>query len=593
MDQLRIFDITYLQKKKFPKKDALASKIKGKWKLISTDELIDTAEKVACGFMAMGLAKGDIIATICTNNRYEWNFIDLAIAQLGVIHVPIYPTISDGDYKFIFNDAGIKYVFVSDEGLYKRVKAIMPEAPSIKKVFTFNDVAGASSWKEVLEAGEKNLDKNKLEEIKKSIAPLDLATMIYTSGTTGTPKGVMLSHNNITSNVVAAEDLIPVGPEGKALSFLPLCHVYERMLNYLYQYSGVSIYYAESIDTIGDNLKEVKPDMFVAVPRVIEKIFDKILAAGNQLTGIKKKLFFWSLELGGQFELNNANGWWYGVKLSIARKLVFSKWHAAVGGNLKTVVSGSAPLQPRLCRIFWAAGIPILEGYGLTESSPVISVNTLIKGDAHFGTVGPVIKGVQVKIAEDGEILCKGPNVMMGYYKRPDLTADAIKDGWLFTGDIGTMVDGKFLKITDRKKELLKTSGGKYIAPQPIENKMKESPFIEQIMVLGDGEKFAAALVVPKFHFLEKWAQEKGIAFSSKQDIIQNKAVLDIYRSEIDKYNVNFGHVEQIKRFELVADEWSTAGGELTPTLKLKRKIIMEKYAPLIHKIFRNGDSKE
>jgi len=585
MEQLRIFDIPYLQKQKFPKTDALVSKVNGTWKTISTDELISTSLKVAYGLMAMGVNKGDVIATICTNNRYEWNFVDQAMLQLGAIHVPIYPTISDGEYKFIFNDAGVKYVFVSDEGLYNRVKTIMTEAPSVKKVFTFNDVAGAPSWKEVLELGEKSPSAEKLEEIKKSIGTMDLATMIYTSGTTGTPKGVMLSHNNIMSNVVAAEDLCPVGPEGRALSFLPLCHVYERMLNYLYQYKGVSVYYAESIDAIGDNLKEVKPDMFVAVPRVIEKIFDKVLAAGNQLTGIKKKLFFWSVELGAKYEMKNS--WWYNFRLSIARKLVFSKWHAGVGGNLKTVVSGSAPLQPRLSRIFWAAGIPILEGYGLTETSPVISVNTLAPGNSHFGTVGPVIKGVQVRIAEDGEILCKGPNVMMGYYKRPDLTADAIKDGWFYTGDIGMMVDNKFLKITDRKKELLKTSGGKYIAPQPIENKMKESPFIEQIMVLGDGEKFAAALVVPKFHFLEKWAKEKGIAFSSKQDLIQNRAVLDIYRAEVDKYNVNFGHVEQIKRFELVADEWSTGGGELTPTLKLKRKIIMDKYSALIHKIFR------
>jgi long-chain acyl-CoA synthetase len=592
MDQLRIFDIIYLQKQKFPKPDALASKVNGEWKLISTDEFINTAEKVACGFMAMGLAKGDIIATICTNNRYEWNFIDLAVSQLGIIHVPIYPTISDGDYKFIFNNAEVKYVFVSDEGLYKRVKAIMSECPSVKSIYTFNEVAGANSWKEILQAGEKNFNKDKLEEIKKTIKPLDLATMIYTSGTTGTPKGVMLSHNNITSNVIAAEDLIPVDYSGRALSFLPLCHVYERMLNYLYQYMGISIYYAESIDTIGDNLKEVKPHIFVAVPRVIEKIYDKILAAGNQLRGIKKKLFFWSIDLGSKYELDHANGFLYDLKLSIARKLVFSKWKAAVGGNLKTVVSGSAPIQPRLIRIFWAAGIPLLEGYGLTESSPVISVNTLKPGGAHFGTVGPMLKDVQVKIAEDGEILCKGPNVMMGYYKRPDLTAETITDGWLHTGDIGTIIDGKFLKITDRKKELLKTSGGKYIAPQPIENKMKESPFIEQIMVIGDGQKFAAALIVPKFHFIEAWCKEKGITFSSRNELIQNKAVLDLYRTEIDKYNVNFGHIEQIKRFELVTDEWSTGSGELTPTLKLKRKIIMEKYASLIQKIYHsNGDT--
>lgn len=591
MEPSRIFDIPYRQKEKFAKVDALASKVDGVWRAISTDELINTASKVAYGLMSMGIGKGDTIATISANNRYEWNFIDLAILQIGAVHVPIYPTISDSDYKFIFNDAEVKYVFVSDEGLYNRVITVKKEAPLIRNVYTFNDVAGAPSWKEVLETGEKNPAEHKLEEIKKSIKASDLATMIYTSGTTGTPKGVMLSHNNIVSNVVAVRNLIPVGPEGRALSFLPLCHVYERMLNYLYQYSGISVYYAESIDTIGDNLKEVKPDIFVAVPRVLEKIFDKILAAGNQLKGIKKRLFFWSLDLGSKYELNHANGAFYDFKLSIARKLVFSKWGAAIGGNLKTIVSGSAPLQPRLARIFWAAGIPVLEGYGLTESSPVISVNNLEPGNAHFGTVGPIIEDVQVKIAEDGEILCKGPNVMMGYYRRPDLTAEAIQDGWLHTGDIGMMVDEKFLKITDRKKELLKTSGGKYIAPQPIENKMKESPFIEQIMVIGDGQKFAAAIVVPKFHFLQEWCKGKNISYTSNEDLIQNKDVLNIYRSEIDKYNVNFGHVEQIKRFELVPKEWSTQGGELTPTLKLKRKFIMEEYNALVQKIYRNGDN--
>ena len=527
MEQLRIFDIPYLQLREYKKEDALATRVNGVWQKISTEEFIQTSEKLAYGLLALGINKGDTIASISTNNRHEWNFLDIAIQMTGAVHVPMYPTISDNDYRFIFNDAGIKYVFVSDEGLYKRVKEVMKDAPSIKAVYTFNDVNGASSWKEVLALGEKTPVPDKLAEIKKSISASDLATLIYTSGTTGTPKGVMLSHNNIVSNVVASHPLIPVGCTERALSFLPLCHIYERMLNYLYQYSGISIYYAESIDTIGDNLKEVKPSIFVAVPRVLEKIFDKIMATGNKLEGLKKTLFFWALNLGFKYEHYNANGWLYELKLSLARKLVFSKWQAAVGGQLKVVVSGGAALQPRLARVFWASGIPVLEGYGLTETSPVIAVNNFEPNSLCFGTVGPVLPGVEVKLAEDGEILCKGPNIMLGYYKRPDATAEAITDGgWFHTGDVGVFVDYRFLKITDRKKALLKTSGGKYIAPQPIENKMKESRFIEQIMVIGDGQKFAAALIVPKFHQLEDWCKANNIDFSNREELIKNKSVL-------------------------------------------------------------------
>lgn len=590
MEQLRIFDIPYMQMRLYKKTDALATKVNGTWKKVSTDEFIQSSEKLAYGFFALGINKGDTIATISTNNRYEWNFVDIGIQLTGAVHVPMYPTISDADYKFIFNDAGVKYVFVSDEALYKRVKEVMKEVPSIKNVYTFNDVAGAPSWKEVLDLGDKNIAPKKLEEVKKSITVDDLATLIYTSGTTGTPKGVMLTHNNIVSNVIASHPLIPVGSGERALSFLPLCHIYERMLNYLYQYSGISIYYAESIDTIGDNLKEVKPSIFVAVPRVLEKIYDKIMATGNKLTGIKRKLFFWSLDLGFKYEHYNANGLWYGIKLWIARKLVFSKWHEAVGGHLKVVVSGGAALQPRLARVFWAANIPVLEGYGLTETSPVIAVNNFKPNGLCFGTVGPILPGVEVKIAEDGEILCKGPNIMKGYYKRPDSTAEAITDGWFHTGDIGVMVENRFLKITDRKKALLKTSGGKYIAPQPIENKLKESSYIEQVMVVGDGQKFTAALIVPKFHQLELWCKDKGVDTSNREEMIKNRAVLELYRAEIDRINVNFGHIEQVKRFELLSKEWTVEGGETTPKLDLKRKVILEKYKALVDKIYRNGD---
>ncbi len=586
MDSMRIFDIPYLQKEKFPKEDCIASKVNGAWVKISTQEFISTAENLAYGFLDAGIKKGDAISTVCSNNRIEWNFVDLAILMIGAVHVPVYPTISDDDFKFIFKDAEIKYVFVSDEKLYNKISVIAKDIPTIKNVHTFNEVVGATHWKELLSIGEKNPQPERLESIKRSISPADLATMIYTSGTTGTPKGVMLSHSNLVSNVLASKVFVPVREDGRALSFLPLCHVYERMLNYLYQYLGISIYYAESIDTIGDNLKEVKPKVFVAVPRVLEKIYDKVIAAGNNLTGIKKKLFFWAVDLGLRYELDHANGWWYDFQLSIATKLVFSKWQAAIGGNVKVVASGSAPLQPRLQRIFWAAGIPILEGYGLTETSPVISVNRLGKGNTKFGTVGPLIPDVEVKIADDGEILCKGPNVMMGYYKRPDLTMEAIdRDGWFHTGDIGVFKD-KFLMITDRKKELLKTSGGKYIAPQPIENKFKESSYISQIMVVGDSQKFAGALIVPNFHNLEAWCKTNNIPVTDHKTIIENPKIHALFDAERDRLNQNFGHVEQIKRYELLPDEWTIDGGELTPTLKLKRKFILTKYKFSYEKIY-------
>ncbi|MGP8217718.1 MAG: AMP-dependent synthetase/ligase [Bacteroidia bacterium] len=594
MEPTRLFDLPYWQKEQFPKEDALASKVNGVWTPVSTDKFIEIAGKVSYGLMALGIGKGDAIASISSNNRFEWNFIDTGMLQIGAVHVPVYPTISDSDYEFIFNDAGVKYVFVSDEGLYKRVKELVKNVPAVKNVYTFNEIIGALHWTEIVKLGEQNPQPAKLEESKKAVSPSDIATLIYTSGTTGTPKGVMLSHNNILSNLIAAHPYVPIDSSGKALSFLPLCHIYERMLNYLYQYSGISIYYAESIDAVGDNLREVKPNVFVAVPRVIEKIFDKIMATGSKLTGLKKMLFFWSVALGSRYEHYGANGWWYNFKLSIARKLVFSKWAAAVGGNLELVVSGGAALQPRLARIFWAADIPILEGYGLTETSPVIAVNTMEPNGAHFGTVGPVIPSVQVKIAEDGEILCKGSNVMLGYYKRPDLTAEVIDaEGWFHTGDIGVMVDDRFLKITDRKKALLKTSGGKYIAPQPIENKMKESRYIEQIMVIGDGQKFAAALIVPKFSELEQWCKDKNISYTDKEELIHNKTVLELYRGIIDKYNVNFGHVEQVKKIELLSKEWTVADGEITPKLDLKRKVIMEKYKALVDKIYNNNSHSE
>ncbi|MEO6883088.1 MAG: long-chain fatty acid--CoA ligase [Bacteroidia bacterium] len=586
MYDFRIFDILPRYAEKFPQPDALASKVNNEWVKISTADFIVNSNFISCGLLQAGIKAGDKIATI-SNNRYEWNFLDMGMLQIGAIHVPIYPTISEADYRFILNDAEVKLVFVSSEELFLKIKNIASEIPTINNLFTFDSVIGAKSWTEILEAGKKVFSTTNLNALKAAVKPDDIATLIYTSGTTGTPKGVILSHKNIMSNVIAVEDLPPIDNQAKALSFLPINHVYERMLTYLYMYLGVSIYYAESIDKLIDNIKEVKPEVFSTVPRLLEKIYEKIVATGSGLKGIKKIIFFWALNLGLRYELDGKNGWWYAYQLSIANKLVFSKWREALGGNVRAIVSGSAPLQPRLARVFWAAKIIVLEGYGLTETSPVISVNTTAKGGAKFGTVGPIIKDVEVKIAADGEILVKGPNVMLGYYKRPDLTVEVIdSEGWFHTGDIGLLEDGKYLKITDRKKELLKTSGGKYIAPQPIENKFKESHFMEQIMVVGDGQKFAGALVIPAFPYLKEWCNRKNIPYTSNAEMIKNPLVIARFKKEIGIMNPNFGHVEQIKEFALIADEWSVNTGELTPTLKLKRKFILAKYKNLMDKMY-------
>ncbi len=582
----RLFDIPYYQLKTYPKSDALAAKINGKWVTHSTQEFINKANLVSKGLLKLGIQPGDKIALI-SNNRPEWNMMDIGILQIGAVDVPVYPTISEADYKFIFNDAKVKLCVVSDEELLGKVMAIKDQVPSLQDVYTFNEINGAKHWSEILQLGQSG-DDAEVERLKEAVNPEDLATLIYTSGTTGTPKGVMLNHRNIVSNSLASIPRLPVDHNAKSLSFLPICHVYERMITYLYMLTGVSIYYAESIDTIGDNLKEVKPQVFTAVPRLLEKVYDKIVAKGTELTGIKRKLFFWALELGHQYEPYGANGGWYEFKLRIARKLIFSKWQEALGGNVLAVASGSAALQPRLARVFHAAGIPIMEGYGLTETSPVVTVNCDYQKGVKFGTVGRVLDDVQVKIAEDGEILVKGPNVMMGYYNRPDATKEVMDDeGWFHTGDIGTMVDNDFLKITDRKKEIFKTSGGKYVAPQVLENKFKESRFIEQIIVIGENEKHPAALIVPAFEFLKEWCERKGIDCSTNEEIINHERVKARIMQEVEESNANFGNWEQVKKIELCTAEWSVDTGELTPTLKLKRKNIMSKYAALVEKIYR------
>ncbi len=583
MNVTRTFDLLDYCDSTKPLKVAFSNKVNGKWTEYSSSDYKNIATNLAYGFLKLGLQKEDKVVIISSNNRPEWNFVDMGLSQVGAVSVPVYPTSSEEDYKFIFNDAEVKYAIVSDKELYDKVKRVMPNVPTLKDIYTFNEISGAKNWKEIELLGTSNPNPSALEQTKKSVNADDLLTLIYTSGTTGTPKGVMLSHRNLVSNFITGASLTPFGYHDRALSFLPICHVFERMLVYMYQYVGVSVYYAESIDTIGDNIREVKPHTFTAVPRLIEKVYDKIVAGGNAKSPLLKIIFNWALKIAANFDFDK--GVLYKIQHSIADKLVYGKIRENLGGNVVCIVSGSAALQPRLQKFFWAAGIPILEGYGLTETSPVIAVNLLGKGKTKFGTVGEVITDVEVKIAEDGEILVKGPNVMKGYYKRSDLTEQNIINGWFHTGDIGTF-DGKMLKITDRKKEMFKTSGGKYVCPQPIENKFKESPYIEQVMVIGENQKHAAAYIVPAFAEVKKWLKEQSVEPKSNKELIENKSVIKLIQDEINKFNQSIGKVEQIKKFELIDHEWTTEGGELTPTLKPKRKIIMEKHKNLFNKIY-------
>lgn len=584
----RLFDFPYYQQETYALPVALATKKNGVWEKTSSQEYIAKANAVSRALLRIGVQKDDKIALITSNNRTEWNIMDIGILQTGAQNVPIYPTISEEDYEYILNHSGSIYCFVSDDEVYQKVKSIQANVPTLKEVYSFNEIPGCKHWSELLTLGADESNQNEVESRKDSIQTDDLATIIYTSGTTGRPKGVMLSHKNIVSNVLDSAPRIPFDPgKSTALSFLPICHIFERMILYIYQYYGVSVYFGESIDKISDNLKEVRPTVITAVPRLLEKVYDKIYAKGAELTGIKKKLFFWAIDLGLRYEPYGANGAWYEFQLKIARKLIFSKWKEGLGGNLDLMVSGSAALQPRLTRVFAAAEIPVMEGYGLSETSPVIAVNDQRNRGFKIGTVGKVIRNVEVKIAEDGEILCKGPNVMLGYFKDPEKTAEALIDGYFHTGDIGEIDSEGFLKITDRKKEMFKTSGGKYIAPQLIENAMKQSRFIEQIMVIGEGEKMPAAFIQPNFEFVKEWAKIHKITLGNTDSAIsENKDVIKRIDEEIEGINKKFGHWEQIKRFELTPDVWSIDGGQLTPTLKLKRKIIKEIYKDLYFKIY-------
>ena len=589
----RLFDCLEYQLKELPLPDMFAAKEGGGWKQYSTAEVNDTVNQLASGLLHLGISPNDMSAenrdkiAIISKNRPEWLMIDLAAQKIGAVLVPVYPTINVNELQFILNDSQAKMIFVNDEELFLKVKSIKDYVPSLQHIFTLEHVTNATYWRDCLKPATTEAIAI-IEKLSSKITPSDLATIIYTSGTTGTPKGVMLSHHNVVSNVCDSNCVFEeIGVEGKrALSFLPLNHVFERMVSYIYIYNGVSIYYAESMEKMGGNLKEVKPLIFTTVPRLLEKVYEGIMAKAATLTGIKKKLFYWALGLGLKYDLNKRMGFWYNLQLGIANKLVFSKWRDALGANVKAIVTGSAACQVKLLRVFTAAKVPILEGYGLTETSPVIAVNRMNPKNRMFGTVGTLIDNVEVKIAEDGEILCKGPNIMMGYYKRPDLTAEVLKDGWFHTGDIGILIDNKFLKITDRKKEIFKTSGGKYVAPQPIENKMKESKWIEQMMVTGAEQKFTGALIVPSFNALKEWCGEHGIEFTGNEKIIKNEKVVNLIKDTVERYNQNFNQVEQIKKFELLPYEWSVEGGELTPTLKLKRKVIMEKYKDAIERIY-------
>lgn len=587
-DIKRVFDLLPYNKQQAIRPDALVAKEKGVWKNYSTIDFIESVNYLTYGLVNLGIQKNDTVAIIA-NNRPEWNFADYASQQAGAISVPIYPTISLHDLEFILNDAQVKFIFVSNQELYLKVKEVMVKVSCVKHIYAFDDFEGCKNWKEILNDGKQNPCIEKTEGIKATIKSNDLLTILYTSGTTGTPKGVMLSHNNLLSNSFATQYLAPFQRQWKALSFLPLNHVYERMLTTLYIYLGLGIYYAESLETIGDNLKEVKPEVFSTVPRLLEKVYDKIVAKGHEQTGIKKMMFFWALDLGLRYELHGANGWWYEFQLRIANKLVFSKWREALGGNVKAAVSGGAALQPRLARVFNAAKIIVLEGYGLTETSPVIAVNNFGQDGIMFGTVGNVIDGVTVKIAADGEILVKGPNVMLGYYNRPDATAEVMdNEGWFHTGDIGTFVDGKYLKITDRKKEIFKTSGGKYIAPIMIENRLKESPFIEQALVIGEGQKYAAALIVPAFVALKDYCEKKSIPYHSNEEIIKNDTIMALIMQHVNEANKTLAPYETIKKIALMKSEWTIEKGEMTPKLSLKRKVIMEANKSIIASLFND-----
>lgn len=589
----RTFDILERALNNFPRKDALGGKKGGKWYTYSTQEYNEKVHQMALGLMALGLKRGDKIATV-TTNRPEWNFADMGMAMSGIVHVPIYPTLGEDEYKYILKHAEVKIMIVGDKKLYDKLCPLANMIGGLDVVYTFEEVEGARNYSEILELGQSKQEElmPELEAIKKTITEKDLATIIYTSGTTGVPKGVMLSHENLVSNFTGHAQMTELGKDHKALSFLPLCHVYERSLNYHFQYKGLGLYYVGNLAHIVSSIREIKPDMFNSVPRLLEKVYDGFVAKGKELSGLKKKLYFWALHLTRHYEYGKEFGLFMKLKISIADKLIYSKWREALGGNIKYIVSGGAALQPHIGRVMGMAKIPTLEGYGLTETSPVIAVSNPLKKEVKIGTVGPILPGYEVKFAPDGEILCKGPGVMMGYYKAPELTDEAIdKNGWYHTGDIGLLEEDKYLKITDRKKEIFKLSGGKYIAPQMIENKLKTSHLIEQVMVIGANEKFASALISPCMPILHDWAADRKIMYEDNPELIMKPEVVELFQKEVNQVNKTLGSHEQINRIRLVYEEWTPTSGELSPTLKLKRNTVAVKYQHLIDDIYSVGQN--
>ncbi|MGG8494777.1 AMP-dependent synthetase/ligase [Tenacibaculum sp. TC6] len=581
----RLFDFAYHQLHQYPQEKCFVSKVNNSWQSISTQNYIKLANTVSRALLSLGVKPNDKIAVITSVNQPKWHILDIGIMQIGAVNVPLYPTFSEKDYAYILNHSDSTYCFVSDHQLYEKVKEVASKT-QLKKIFSFEELATDYDWNSFLKLGASEELQSEVDELKIKVQPNHLATIIYTSGTTGTPKGVMLSHHNIVSNVFAVGNKLDLqNNQKKAISYLPICHIFERASSYYCQYMGFQIHFAESIDKLGDNLKEIQPHFMAVVPRLLEKVFDKIVDKGSNLKGLKKKLFFWALQLGENYQPYQQNGWWYETQLSFAKKLIFSKWKEALGGNLEFMIAGSAPMQARLIKVFTAAGIPVCEGYGLTETSPAVSVTDMRNYGFKVGTVGKIIEEVTVRIADDGEILVKGPNVMLGYYKNPELTNAVLKGGYFHTGDIGELDTDGFLKITDRKKEMFKTSGGKYIAPAILESELKKSRFIEQVMVVGEGEKMPAALIQVSFHFVNEWAKRHNHIITH---ISSDEKLLNRLQKEIDKCNQHFGKWEQIKRFEITPDEWSIEAGHLTPTLKIKRKNILEKYNDLYKKIYNH-----